>query len=101
MDNTNFDVLLNVTGTKYGLTGDYNGNGKVDAADYVLWRKNPAYSVEIRRAITFGERISEIRPAAAAPSGVAGSAVPEPGTWVLICLGAVMLLAPRKVRSQN
>src|SRR5262249_22978736 len=22
-----------------GLTGDYNGNGQVDAADYVLWRK--------------------------------------------------------------
>jgi hypothetical protein len=25
-----------------GVTGDYNGNGVVDAADYVVWRKNPA-----------------------------------------------------------
>ncbi len=25
-----------------GLTGDYNENGTVDAADYVLWRKNPS-----------------------------------------------------------
>jgi hypothetical protein len=25
-----------------GLSGDYNNNGKVDAADYVLWRKNPS-----------------------------------------------------------
>ena len=24
------------------LSGDYNHNGKVDAADYVLWRKSPA-----------------------------------------------------------
>jgi len=24
------------------LAGDYNGDGKVDAADYVTWRKNPA-----------------------------------------------------------
>src|SRR4051812_3472186 len=24
------------------LAGDYNGDGKVNAADYVLWRKNPA-----------------------------------------------------------
>ena len=24
-----------------GPTGDYNGNGAVDAADYVLWRKSP------------------------------------------------------------
>ena len=23
------------------LAGDYNQNGKVDAADYVLWRKSP------------------------------------------------------------
>jgi hypothetical protein len=25
-----------------GLSGDYNGDGKVDAADYVIWRKDPA-----------------------------------------------------------
>ncbi|HEY3394930.1 MAG TPA: hypothetical protein VGK58_19655 [Lacipirellulaceae bacterium] len=25
-----------------GLAGDYNGDGTVDAADYVLWRKDPA-----------------------------------------------------------
>ena len=24
------------------MLGDYNGNGTVDAADYVLWRDNPA-----------------------------------------------------------
>jgi hypothetical protein len=24
------------------LLGDYNGDGKVDAADYVVWRKTPA-----------------------------------------------------------
>jgi hypothetical protein len=24
------------------LAGDYNGDGKVDAADYVVWRKDPA-----------------------------------------------------------
>ncbi|HEX2475880.1 MAG TPA: PEP-CTERM sorting domain-containing protein [Lacipirellulaceae bacterium] len=29
---------IKVPGTG-GLTGDYNGNGKVDAADYVVWRK--------------------------------------------------------------
>jgi hypothetical protein len=25
-----------------GTPGDYNGDGKVDAADYVTWRKNPS-----------------------------------------------------------
>jgi hypothetical protein len=29
-------VLLNVVP---GLAGDYNGNGTVDSADYVVWRK--------------------------------------------------------------
>ena len=28
-----------VTLASAGLTGDYNGDGKVDAADYVVWRK--------------------------------------------------------------
>ena len=33
-------VLSNFIGTGAGLTGDYNQNGTVDAADYVVWRKN-------------------------------------------------------------
>jgi hypothetical protein len=28
--------------TVTGVLGDYNGNGVVDAADYVVWRDNPA-----------------------------------------------------------
>ncbi|HEX2473526.1 MAG TPA: hypothetical protein VHK01_02200, partial [Lacipirellulaceae bacterium] len=34
---TNFSVLLQVSS---GLPGDYNHDGRVDAADYVVWRKN-------------------------------------------------------------
>lgn len=30
-----------VVSVSVGAAGDYNLNGKVDAADYVLWRKNP------------------------------------------------------------
>jgi hypothetical protein len=40
--------VVDVNGTNFtqvafaaGLTGDYNGDGLVDAADYVLWRSNP------------------------------------------------------------
>jgi fibronectin-binding autotransporter adhesin len=32
--------ILSVTSAG-GVTGDYNADGKVDAADYVVWRKNP------------------------------------------------------------
>src|SRR3954464_1357749 len=36
------DVYWDIDGAGAGsLTGDYNGNGTVDAADYVLWRKTP------------------------------------------------------------
>jgi hypothetical protein len=38
---TVFDNLV-VTDVAGGLSGDFNANGKVDAADYVTWRKNPA-----------------------------------------------------------
>src|SRR5262249_30191515 len=34
--------LLNVTTGAVTLPGDYNNDGKVDAGDYVTWRKNPA-----------------------------------------------------------
>jgi hypothetical protein len=32
-------VVLSITGSLPGVPGDYNDNGVVDAADYVLWRK--------------------------------------------------------------
>ena len=33
---------IKMTINSLGVTGDYNANGVVDAADYVLWRKTPA-----------------------------------------------------------
>ena len=62
-----------------GLMGDYNNNGSVDAADYVLWRKNPAafggqQGYNVWRA-NFGQT---------APGGGA-AAVPEP-TSIVLCV---------------
>ena len=34
------DGTLSFGGGSVGLAGDYNGNGTVDAADYVVWRDN-------------------------------------------------------------
>jgi hypothetical protein len=33
-------IYIQASGTSTELTGDYNGDGSVDAADYVFWRKN-------------------------------------------------------------
>jgi hypothetical protein len=90
------------------LLGDYNQNGDVDAADYVVWRD------------TFGANVSggagadgngngivddadymvwqaqfglSANLSSAAAEGSAGNAVPEPGGWVLLLLG--VCLGPR------
>jgi hypothetical protein len=62
------------------LTGDFNNDSVVDAADYVLWRKNvgsqPAY--ELWRA-KFGEFVS---PAAEMLPSNSTNDAPEPVTYV-------------------
>ncbi len=68
-----------------GIAGDYNNDGKVNAADYVLWRDNPAAhggspaGYNTWRA-NFG--------AGGAGSGLGSSAaVPEPASMLLCALG--------------
>jgi hypothetical protein len=40
MDDSEAILLWNGVLPTYGLAGDYNGNGSVDAADYTVWRDN-------------------------------------------------------------
>jgi hypothetical protein len=78
-----------------GLPGDYNQNGTVDAADYVVWRKNDGsqtgydlWRANFGRAAGSGADIS-------VPST---NAVPEPGLMALLMCGAIMLLRrPRQI----
>jgi hypothetical protein len=42
-----------------GVAGDYNNNGVVDAADYVVWRKNLNQSVTIPNDITPGTVVQQ------------------------------------------
>ena len=63
-----------------GLPGDFNRDGKVDAADYVVWRKTdgtPGGYTEWRT--NFGQ-----------PAGGGGtcSSVPEPATWLSLLVAA-------------
>jgi len=72
-----------------GLTGDYNGDGSVDAADYVVWRKND---------INGQQGYDDWRTNFGALSGGGGSnsvAVPEPSPIVLFGIGALLLRARR------
>jgi hypothetical protein len=67
------------------LAGDFNGDGKVDAADYVVWRKGAASQTDYDTwRMNFG--------APAGSGSLAGAAVPEPGTLIQL-LAAVAGLA--------
>ena len=77
-----------------GVPGDYNNNGTVDAADYVLWRSGAALENEVA---TPGENTAEDYTEWRArfgntsdSGGTATAAVPEPGTVMLSLLAAAM-----------
>ena len=80
------------------LAGDYNNNGKVDAADYVMWRNNPsAFGGTPAGYNTW--RANFGKPPGSGSSFVgAGSAVPEPTTIVLVGLFASISLVSRRAR---
>ena len=74
-----------------GLPGDFNNNGIVDAADYVVWRNNhgtPA-AYNTWRA-NFGQ------PSGSGSVAGANAAVPEPSTLLMLILAAVGLCSRRR-----
>jgi T5SS/PEP-CTERM-associated repeat protein len=92
---SNFAVLLQVIST---LPGDYNADGSVDAADYLVWRKNDSTPAgyDTWRA-NFGATAAvgaASRRAAPGPPRLGGPtpAVPEPASlWIALPCIAVLL----------
>jgi hypothetical protein len=86
------------------LPGDYNSDGKVDAADFVIWRKDPnAHGGDPAGYTTW--RTNFNRPASGAASGSAvgagtAAAIPEPASLVLAAVAATIgsLRRPRRAR---
>jgi hypothetical protein len=81
-----------------GLTGDYNGNGKVDAADYVVWRNTningPAGYTDWRA--NFGKP-----PGSGSGSGLTAAGVPEPSAAALCLIAIVCCFRNRSFRTAN
>jgi hypothetical protein len=79
-----------ITVVAAGLPGDYNNDGSVDAADYVIWRKDPASfggdpgGYDTWQA-NFGTTAGS--GAALAATDPLSSNVPEPASLVLFVLG--------------
>jgi len=85
------------------LPGDYNENGVVDAADYVLWRKNLGQSVTLPNDTSPGEVTQDDYNVwrtnfGETSNGPLGSiaAVPEPGSWLLGLAAAVFVAFRRR-----
>jgi hypothetical protein len=79
-----------------GLEGDYNGDGTVDAADYVVWRKTDGSPSGYNTWRTNFDRTA----GGGGPlgSGAGQAAVPEPSAWLL---GLLACVAPGIARRRN
>jgi hypothetical protein len=94
-----------------GILGDYNGNGTVDAADYVVWRDNLNMSVTLPNDETPGMVTQEdytvwqANFGASAASGTAAAqasqTVPEPASIALITIVLGIFAVIRVPRSGN
>jgi hypothetical protein len=100
----NFKVEL--FSTSAGVPGDYNNNGTVDAADYVLWRNGGPLQNEIADVGTVSPADYSAWRAAFGNPGAGsaiGASVPEPGTAFLLMIGAIAwrALFPMRCRREN
>jgi hypothetical protein len=83
------DLVLEVAAPP-GLVGDHNGDGVVDAADYVTWRKNPA---------AFGGDpggYNAWRTNFGDSSSGGGTGVPEPAAFVMAFLATTFCIMTRR-----
>jgi hypothetical protein len=98
-----FDNLsITLANTTEGVGGDYNGNGVVDMADYVLWRNGGPLQNEIDKpgVVDGGDYVAwrtRFGNTSGSGSGLgSSSAVPESATPALLStLGAALLIGRR------
>jgi hypothetical protein len=88
--------------TPAGVAGDYNNNGVVDAADYVVWRNAAPNAVlpndptsGVVDASDYNTWKANFGKTPGSGSGLEAAGVPEPGTLALVILGLIGLAGRR------
>lgn len=88
-----------------GVLGDYNGNGIVDAADYVVWRDSPPSLVNEGASLGvvdqadydfWRQRFGANSAVGSATGSGASNAVPEPASW--LSMTGLLMMAWIQVR---
>jgi hypothetical protein len=85
-----FTVFDNLTVTDLpsaGIAGDYNGNGTVDAADYVLWKNGGPLQNDATPGVDASDYAvwkAAFGNHAGSGSGFVGASVPEPASLILL-----------------
>jgi hypothetical protein len=98
----NFKVEVIGSNAPAGVLGDYNGNGTVDAADYVLWRNGGPLLNEVDTPGTVNQQdYIEWRARFGNTQGSGSSlstsnTVPEPTGIVLLAVGGLFVAARRR-----
>jgi hypothetical protein len=99
-----FDDLTytGVQSTAVGVLGDYNGNGVVDAPDYVVWRNggpllNEVDTAGVVNAADYDAWRARFGNTSGSGAGVSKAAVPEPTSVCLVALGVFGFLAGRRL----
>jgi hypothetical protein len=112
-ENLTFEYLNFATGavvvgnidyiTVDGIAGDYNDDGTVNAADYVIWRKNENTNNTLPNdpigGTIDGDQYTQWRANFGETGGNGAAngahAVPEPGSWLLASLAIAALFSRR------
>lgn len=99
-----FENFVFGTGQQAGITGDYNADGTVDAADYVVWRKHLGTMTELPNdltpeMVTLDDYTAWMENIGRSNAGLAAmAAIPEPACVMLVLiagLGAFALIRSR------
>lgn len=83
----------------FGIDGDYNNDGKVDAGDYVMWRKGGTLRNEVDAPGTVDSADYDVwrarfgNPSVSSASFVEAAPIPEPSSYTLLLSAMPIFLA--------
>jgi autotransporter-associated beta strand protein len=89
---------------EFGVAGDYNANGVVDMADYVLWRnggpiQNEVASAGVLDAADYDAWRARFGNSAGSGAGLKNAAVPEPSAFLISALLFSLGITTTRIRS--